>query len=236
MVRCIDRRILVNFRAEPDVIAQVLPKPFRPHIHNGCAVVGICLIRFVHMRPSGLPGFVGTTSENAAHRFAVEWDQDGAVRSGVYIPRRDTNSRINALVGGKIFPGSSHYSHFDVTESDDRYDIAVRPEDASAGMRISAGAKGDFPADSIFSSLDSASDFFKLGSVGYSATSEPGRYDGLELRCQHWRMEPLSVTDVHSSYFQDASLFPPLALVFDNALLMRRIQHQWIGLDDIRCG
>ena len=41
----IDRRILVNFTAEPGVVRKIVPEPFRPKIYKEKAIVGICLIR-----------------------------------------------------------------------------------------------------------------------------------------------------------------------------------------------
>ena len=41
----IRRRLLVNFRVEPAVIQRLLPARFRPKVHAGHAVAGICLIR-----------------------------------------------------------------------------------------------------------------------------------------------------------------------------------------------
>jgi hypothetical protein len=41
----IDRRILVNYRVAPEVLAKTLPPPFRPKLYNGHGVAGICLIR-----------------------------------------------------------------------------------------------------------------------------------------------------------------------------------------------
>ena len=101
----IDRRILANFRVDPDVLAKILPSPFRPQTVNGFGIAGICLIRLKHIRPKGFPAWLGISSENAAHRIAVEWDADGELRSGVFIPRRDTSSILNAMAGGRIFPG-----------------------------------------------------------------------------------------------------------------------------------
>src|SRR5215468_7943504 len=89
----IDRRILVNFRVDAEILARLLPPPFRPKLVNGAGMAGVCLIRLKHIRPRLLPSFLGISSENAAHRIAVEWDQDGAVREGIFIPRRDTSSR-----------------------------------------------------------------------------------------------------------------------------------------------
>jgi hypothetical protein len=62
---------------------------------------------------------MGLRSENAAHRVAVEWDEDGAIRTGVFIPRRDSSSRLNALVSGRVFPGVHHHARFHVSETED---------------------------------------------------------------------------------------------------------------------
>src|SRR5689334_14338267 len=117
----IERRMLVNYRVEPEVIRRILPSPFRPKLHNGVAIAGICLIRLKQLRPLFLSMPMGMGSENAAHRIAVEWDEQGVAREGVFIPRRDTNSRLNAMVGGRLFPGEHHLARFDVQESSNSY-------------------------------------------------------------------------------------------------------------------
>ena len=72
----IRRRILVNFRVDPAIIQRQLPSRFRPKLHAGSAIAGICLIRLEQIRPKHLPGVLGHSSENAAHRIAVLWDND----------------------------------------------------------------------------------------------------------------------------------------------------------------
>ena len=99
----IDRRILLNFRADPAVVNKFLPSPFRAQLVRGQAMVGICLIRLKQERLKGMPDFLGLTSENGAHRFAVQWDEAGQAQQGVYIPRRDTSSRINTLAGNQYW-------------------------------------------------------------------------------------------------------------------------------------
>src|SRR4051812_24602015 len=120
----IARRLLVNYRVDPDVIAAILPAPFQPKLMCGAAIAGICLIRLQAVRPRGVPALLGMTSENAAHRIAVEWDDRGRRHEGVYIPRRDTNSRFNTLVGGRLFPGLHHYAHFTTTDTDRQISVA----------------------------------------------------------------------------------------------------------------
>ena len=106
----IGRRLLVNFRVEPEVIQRLLPSPFRPKLHNGHAVAGICLIRLEGIRPKRFPRMLGLSSENAAHRVAVIWNDDKGSHEGVYIPRRDTGSLMNHLAGGRLHCAIDHTS------------------------------------------------------------------------------------------------------------------------------
>lgn len=231
----IDRRMLVNYRVDAAVAARLLPSPFRPNLIRGFAMAGICLIRLKQIRPTWLPIRMGMSSENAAHRFAVEWDQEGRVQEGVFIPRRDTNSRLNVLFGGRLFPGEHHAARFNVTETDDRLELAFTSEDSQAQVNVVARLQDSLPAGSVFESLDEASLFFQGGALGYSATADASRYDGLELRCKSWRVQSLAVERVQSSYFDDTNKFPPGSVTFDCALLMRGVEHEWKPQADLCC-
>jgi hypothetical protein len=230
----IDRRILVNFRIEPGILGALLPAPFRPKLIRGVGLVGVCLIRLKHVRPGFLPSWLGVSSENAAHRAAVEWDDGGVAREGVYIWRRDTNSRLNALAGGRLFPGFHHHARFRVEESSDRYAVSLHSDDGVAGIAVRARRADRLPASSVFRSLGEASEFFRAGCVGYSGTPDSARFQGLELCCRDWDVEPLAAEEVRSSFFGDGSLFPEGAVEFDSALLMRGIWHEWHGRPDLR--
>jgi hypothetical protein len=141
----IRRRILSNFRVQPEVMQRLIPDRFKPKVHQGYAVAGICLIRL---------------------------DLEGDVAD-------------------------------------------------------------ELPSTSIFSSLATASSFFEGGSLGYSVTNEPGRLDGLRLKTKEWKVSPLNVRKVYSSYFADESLFPRGSIEFDHALIMRNVEHEWLTEDDL---
>jgi hypothetical protein len=223
----IDRRILVNFRVDATVLARLLPAPFRPKLVNGAGMAGVCLIRLKHIRPRFLPAFLGISSENAAHRIDVEWDQDGKTSKGVFIPRRDTSSWLNALAGGRLFPGVHHHAAFQVREHEGRYRIELDSDDRRTHLLVEGRVAPELPPTSTFGSLREASDFFEWGSLGYSVTGKPGQFDGLELRSFGWRVQPLAIETVESSFFDNRSLFPPGSVEFDCALLMRGIEHEW---------
>jgi hypothetical protein len=223
----IDRRMLINFRVQPDVTRKLLPSHFRPKLVGGWAMAGICLIRLKDIRPRGFPLPCGVTSENAAHRIAVEWDENGVIREGVFIPRRDTSSALQAFAGGRFFPGIHHVADFEVAERNNEFHLQMHSHDGDAFVEVNARRATQFPAASIFKSLNEASEFFAHGSVGYSARENPNCCDGLELFTSHWEVEPLDIESLRSSFFENASRFPKGTIHYDCALLMRNIEHEW---------
>ncbi len=229
----IDRRILVNYRIDPDVLAEHLPPPFKPQLVNGSAVGGICLIRLRAIRPRFVPGWLGLSSENAAHRFAVQWDHDGQQHHGVYIPRRDTSSLLNAWAGGRLFPGRHYRADFVSKEQNDHYEVSLRSHDQVTQLSVVGSVAEDIPESSVFSSLAEASKFFEEGSLGYSDTDQAEEFDGLELYTDAWQVQPLAVTSVQSSYFENREVFPAGSTEFDCALLMCDIPHQWRGRESL---
>ena len=232
----IDRRILVNYRVDPAALDRVLPEPFDPKPVDGHAVGGICLIRLTGVRPPGVPAAFGLDSENAAHRIAVEWDGssdgsgdgpevDGGRRSGVYVPRRDTSSRLNAVLGGRLFSSVQHHARFETGESGDRYRVRMESDDDEVTVAVDGTVTDALPADSVFDSVSASSSFFRDGSLGYSPRRN-GDYDGVELHTHEWAVTPLAVDSVTSSFFE-GERFPDDAVAFDHALLMRDIDHEW---------
>ena len=228
----IDRRILVNFTVDPDIAKAVVPFPFKPKLVDGRAIAGICLIRLKHVRPKGLPAFLGVGSENGAHRFAVEWEEDGQLKEGVYIPRRDTSSLFNTVTGGRVFPGRHFRAKFDVKEAHGNYHVAFKSTDGTT-ISIDATIIETFGDQSVFKDLDAASAFFKAGSTGYSPNKN--RYEGLLLKAHKWEVKPLAVSNVASSYFENKQIFPAGSVKFDNALLMENIPHEWSSVTDKKC-
>jgi len=225
----IRRRLLLNYRVRPEVIEALLPVHFHPKLVRGWAVAGVCLIRLEKIRPGGVPEFAGIGSENAAFRIAAEWeDDDGTPRQGVFIPRRDTDSWFNSLVGWRVFPGVHHHSRFEVTDRDGCVAVRISAREFDEPLvEVDAAETEFFPDDSVFGSLAEASEFFEAGAVGYSARPDSGWMDGLALQVADWRVRPLRVERIRSAYYDDPARFPPGSLEFDHALIMRHAVHEW---------
>ncbi|MBV6698454.1 DUF2071 domain-containing protein [Kitasatospora aureofaciens] len=222
----VERRLLVNYRVDPGIAARLLPAPLRPQLIRGHAVAGICLIRLGDVRPAWAPFRTGLRSENAAHRIAVEWDGPHGVETGVYIPRRDTTSRLSTLVGGRLFPGVHHRADFDVRETPDRLDIAYASRDRTTQVRATVAVTESLTDSTLFTNLAEASAFFRGGSKGYSATRHH-HLDGMTLNTDAWHMETCRPLSVESSFFDDPDRFPPGSATLDSALLMRDLPARW---------
>jgi hypothetical protein len=227
----IDRRILINYQIDKEVLENYLPEPFKPKLVNGKGIAGICLIRLKEIRPKGLPRQIGISSENGAHRIAVEWLEKGVLKEGVYIPRRDTSSKLNSIAGGTLFTGIHHLAKFSVDEADGNYKVAFLSDDETS-LSIEANETNKWNEESVFENLACVSDFFENGSVGYSPDKD--KFEGLELKAYNWKVSLLEVKNVQSSFFENEKVFPKGSVTFDNALLMRDIEHEWIGLKKIK--
>lgn len=145
----IERRILINYQIDEQVLTDFLPEPFKPKLVNGKGIAGICLIRLKEIRPKGLPKQIGISSENGAHRIAVQWEENGEQKEGVYIPRRDTSSKLNSLAGGTVFPGTHHLAEFTVNETGGNYEVSFVSDDETS-LSIQATETTEWNTESVW--------------------------------------------------------------------------------------
>jgi hypothetical protein len=227
----IERRLLVNFKVRPDQVARHLPDGLRPQLVAGAGVAGICLIRLGQLRPHGVPGTLGMTTENVAHRFAVEWDEHGVTKSGVYVPRRDSSSGVSALAGGRLFPGSHLRATIRVRETERDLTISVRNLKQPMSIKVSA-SDADSLGSSLFATTDEAIQFFRSGSLGYSPSLSGSCLEGVLLHCERWEATPVAITEIYSSFFEDPKCFEPGSVVVDCGLIMRDLPARWRATGD----
>lgn len=229
----IARRILLNFRADPGVARAIVPEPLEVPTVNDHAVVGVCLIRLERIRPKGLPEFVGMSSENMAHRFAIRYARDERPEDGVFIPRRDTDSAFVSLLGGRLFPGYHHAADFDVDQTPDGLTMRIKTAGGAADVRLKARWTDQWQGSELFADLTAASQFFQRGACGFSCARDGRTLEGVKLHTLDWRIEPLRIDDLAAAYFEQERRFPRGSITFDHALLMRGVPHEWRELRDV---
>lgn len=229
----IRRRVLLNFRVDPSVVAPLLPPPLQVLTYDGFAIVGICLIGMEQLRPKGLPGALGLSSENMAHRVAIRYPATHGMEDGVFIWRRETDQCLVSLLGGRLFPGVQKRADFAIDEVSDGLSMNVRTAGGEADVRFEASHSTGWELDSVFRAFDDAVEFFRRGDCGFSCSLRAGRLDGLQLKTLRWEMSTLRVTRLYSAFFQDGKRFSPDLVHFDCALLMRGVPHEWHEISQV---
>jgi hypothetical protein len=233
-VECtIERRLLVNYRIDPEVVERLLPAPFRPQVVSDWAVGGVCFLRLRALRPGLFPIALGLTTENVAHRFAVEWDDNEGLRRGVFVPRRDTNSRMTALGGDRVFPGAHRLARFEVRDEGSDLEIAVKSRDHTLNLSVLAHESATLGGE-LFTDIDDAIEFFRQGSLGYSPSGSSDCITGVRLQCDSWNARPVAIEHMSSSLFDDTQAFPVGSCILDASLLMRNLDARWITDGPVR--
>ena len=95
----------------------------------------------------------------------MEWERDSELHEGVYIPRRDTSSKLNTLAGARIFPGVHHHAQFQIDEHDGHFSVVLDSDDGETHVAVQGHVTDRLPAGSVFTSVEEASDFFERGSL-----------------------------------------------------------------------
>ncbi|MDP3951591.1 DUF2071 domain-containing protein [Microbacterium sp.] len=209
------RRLLLSYRLDANVARGLLPDGLSPLLVDGHAVAGVCVLGLESIRPQWLRGRWGLRSENAAHRIAVEWDDDGELQRGVYIFERHSSAWFPVLFGGRAFPGVHRKARFAIDESADRYAVTMDAEGESLAADVEVG--GEWKSE-LFATVEDASEFYRSGRIGWSRRHDAVRLERVALTSTEWAVEGAQLRSLRSSFF-DA--LPEGAAVFDSVVVMR---------------
>jgi hypothetical protein len=149
------------------------------------------------------------------------------------VPRRDTDSRIASLAGGRVFPGRYDLARFRVEESRGRVHIEVSSRDAQVHLAVEAAPVLDMQGE-LFGSVDKATDFFRHGALGFSPSASGDCLDGVHLESPSWAASPMTIEHMESSLFDKVDLFPHEACTLDSALIMRDLRVRWLSTQTLR--
>ncbi|MEO9254358.1 MAG: DUF2071 domain-containing protein [Tepidiformaceae bacterium] len=215
------RRLLISYRVDPTVAQTLIPEPFRPQLVDGSAVAGVCMIGLQSVRPGWLRPRLGFQTENVAHRIAVEWDENGVTRSGVYIVERHSSSLLPVLAGGRLFPGVQKRASFTLNETASRFRVAMSAPGTRVAVDVELGGEW---TSSLFASVQAASAFHENGAVGWSPRRDGNGVEPLKLTSKDWAVIPGQVISVQSSFFDE---LPEGSAVLDSVVVMRDLPFFW---------
>jgi len=215
----VDRRILINYRVPTESLEAVVPEPFRPReAEKGMGLGSVCIMRLKNERPRLVPSMFGTSFETVTHRISVECDEGGEKKNCVYVPRRDTSSRVGTLAVKRLMPGDCEDAEFETDEKQDRHHVRINCD--TEVIRASVEEAEKLPEDSVFGSIEDASQFFLDACIRYSRSGS--QHGAVEFRAYDWNMSSLRPLKVRSSYFERLE-----GSEYDSSLLMNDIKHEW---------
>lgn len=223
-----ERRVILNWRVDPKLVAKQLPHPFRPRLVNGKAIVGIDVLKLVDMRPTGFPSFAGFATANAVDRISVEWDEGGSTVHGLFVPNRYSPSAVNAIVSiARLFPTVFKHATFEFEERNGKYRISL----VMGGNRLDVEAKesNQLETKSVFKTVQDASDYHGDSKISYSPSHDSDIFDAVYLKTLDWNASPLKIQAVRYTFID--RLYPNAE--FDSALIMKNTRHEWHGLGAI---
>ncbi len=210
------RRLLINYRLDAEYASTLLPQTLRPQLVDGSAVAGVCLVGLERVSPvSNRLG--GIRSENAAHRIAVEWDEQGRTVQGVFIFERHSSSLPSVLLGGRAFPGVHRRARFTTLDTDDRHRVSMRSRDQRLDVDVQLS---DDWQSTLFPSLQVASDFTRAGRIGWSRGHDQTTLEPVALTASEWSMQSAEVREIRSTFFES---MPAGVATLDGALVMRNL-------------
>lgn len=232
----IDRRILINYKVENNVLRRLLPSPFSPRLINGYGIAGVCLIRRKQLKINSFPSWMSVNTETALYRIAVTWEQYGKQHTGSYVLRKETDSLMQIFANSRWSDDSQNWARFHVKEEkrsqQDVYEINCFSKDGTS-LAITANTALRFPQESVLKTLDTASCFFEDESHYISPKYQTSVFNCLSETTLNWKMSPLSVGALQSDFFENKQLFPKGSIYFDHALLMKNVRHFRNQLPDI---
>lgn len=213
----IERRVLVGYSFDPEVVAPLLPEGFSPRLVNGRAVVGLCLIKFAGIGPSWLPHQLGLKPESVAHRVGVQWvNAQGEETQGVYVPEHHTSSFMVNQVGGRFFPGVQQLGEFQVEEHDERVRLWMESEGRKVLVDVKPTSQWE---SSLFPSVEEAALFYKPPK-GWSPTLDGSQVEGVEMVTDAWNVEAWMPNQVMTTFFDQ---FPDGSYDYDHTIVMRNL-------------
>jgi len=169
MVGDIDKCWLFAYRVPELELAVNLPKELQLVMRGGFGFLNIVVSRLSHMRPAGLPWFVGVSYWHVAYRLHVRFCPNSKQPiEGLYFLRSDADSGIMVGLGNLLTSFRFHRCSVDVDSLEDHLDINVQSDEAPLIARIDYLSSPCLAEGSPFKDLTEAGEFLKYKPAGIS--------------------------------------------------------------------
>jgi hypothetical protein len=176
---------------------------------------------------------MGLSSENMSHRVAIRFPTKEGLKDRVFIWRRDTNQRLISFLGGRLFPGVHSSADFQSMETMNGLAMNIHTKAGQADTNFEVSFKTSWNKTELFETFQEACQFFERGNCGFSCSLDGEKLEGIRLKTLKWEMEPIKVENIRSNFYEGWPAHREGKIVFDNALMMRGIPHEWHEIKDV---
>ncbi len=227
-----DCRLVVFYRIQPATTQLELPAGAELGRVNGWAIGGIAVVRrqAVRLLPRRL-----CASVTATHFLHVLCRQDQQCETGALVLRRDTSSRIQAWLGRGGPRRRGHHARFQLVSLPGRVTARWDSDDRHVHVAIDAEPEPHLTPNSMFGSKAQLLQLLRDDLRGLRLVPPPQRLGRTRAAACESQLVPLHVTRLESSVFEDATLFPEGAAVFDSAFCLREEELVWSQAEAVCC-
>lgn len=217
----VDRRIVMNYRAEKEGLDDVLPDPLTAvEVENGDGIAQAEVMRHRVSLLRSVPKPLRLPAQTASHRIGVEWD-DG--KRGMYVLRRDTNSGLGQLAGATLPIMRHGRARFQNREFGDRGEYSVQMDGEGAFVKIDAH-EAESVNGSVFGSTREAERFQRAEETSVEISDKGFVNSRLSVT---GGLRPLETVDARSTVLEEFD-----GAEFDSAFVGTGDFYEWQMDDD----
>jgi hypothetical protein len=220
-----DFSLTLTFAVPKDELAARLPTCLAAETFDDrWAFLAVALVKTRHLRPKGLPAFLGQDFSLAGYRHFVAYRSvDGRRLRGLQIIRSETDKRMMSLLGNALTP--YHYTHTPLRLR--THEGIVHVSDTISGLHVSASAASDqepLPVGSPFPSWKDARRF--CGPLPFTFSYDQPRHRVLIIEGvrEQWKPLPMTITAWHIPFLAQLG-FSETRLA--SAFMVRAIPYHW---------
>lgn len=230
----LDRVILLVYRLQPDAIQPLLPATMKLRTMAGHAFGGVLLARRRDLRMRlGRAAWEGT--QFAVHYLHIVDDPKQRSRYGTYVIRRDTTSRLNALLAPCGPRNRLHHASFRVAETGPKIDLEATSDDRQMHLHIAGRLAAQLSPHSTFLNTDQACSFLRDGLIGLGIVVRHQQTPPAHPANGQCRLVPMRLERFESSVFDSGPLSTETPCHLDSAFWLQDVEHAWDPQCQLSC-
>jgi len=222
MVGDIDRCWLFAFRIPAAQLMARVPQPLELVTYGGYGFINVVVSELSHMRPLGLPAFVGMRYRHVAYRTYVRFHppNEQAIE-GLYFFRSDADSALIVRAGNLLTDFQFNLAAIEIEESRSRLAIHIASETAPGLARLDRDIKPDLSEGSPFAELAAAEAFLKYKPAGISVKQQEVNVLRITRDEAAWRARPVHVIEAEFEFLK------PLNASFELCSELEPVHYRW---------